>query len=102
MASFEVVLVDSSATATAVPDWVLKTFAAEGIGFLVRPCESRGDLERYASQADVVWVWGSRVITAGHLEVLPRCGAIMRSGSGTDNLPLEKATEHGIVVANTP
>jgi D-3-phosphoglycerate dehydrogenase len=34
--------------------------------------------------------------------VLARCGAIIRTGSGTDNLPVAEATARGIVVANTP
>ena len=33
---------------------------------------------------------------------LPRCWAIVRTGSGTDNVPVEEATARGIVVANTP
>jgi D-3-phosphoglycerate dehydrogenase len=33
---------------------------------------------------------------------LPGCGAIVRTGSGTDNVPVEAATQRGIVVANTP
>jgi D-3-phosphoglycerate dehydrogenase len=33
---------------------------------------------------------------------LPRCGAILRTGSGTDNVPVEEATKAGILVANTP
>lgn len=34
--------------------------------------------------------------------MLPRCGAIIRTGSGTDKLPVKEATGLGIVVANTP
>jgi D-3-phosphoglycerate dehydrogenase len=36
------------------------------------------------------------------LDSLPRCAAIIRTGSGTDNVPVEEATRRGIVVANTP
>jgi D-3-phosphoglycerate dehydrogenase len=42
------------------------------------------------------------VLTATNLALLPRCGAIVRTGSGTDNVPVEAATRLGIVVANTP
>ena len=37
-----------------------------------------------------------------NLDVLQRCGAIIRTGSGTDNVPVREATQLGIVVANTP
>jgi D-3-phosphoglycerate dehydrogenase len=42
------------------------------------------------------------VLTAENLPLLPRCGAIIRTGSGTDNIPVAAATERGIIVANTP
>jgi D-3-phosphoglycerate dehydrogenase len=45
---------------------------------------------------------GSRAVTAEGLADLPRCAAILRTGSGTDNVPVEAATRLGIVVANTP
>ena len=41
-------------------------------------------------------------MTAVVLDRLDRCGAILRSGSGTDNIPIDEATRLGIVVANTP
>ena len=34
--------------------------------------------------------------------MLARCGAILRSGSGTDNIPVGEATKRHIVVINTP
>ncbi len=36
------------------------------------------------------------------LSIVPKCGAIIRTGSGTDNVPVKAATKLGIVVANTP
>src|SRR5439155_3945728 len=68
-----------------------------------RECVSDEEAVRLAADADLVWVFGgSRVLTAPSLERLPRCAAIVRTGSGTDNLPVEAATRLGIVVANTP
>jgi D-3-phosphoglycerate dehydrogenase len=50
-----------------------------------------------------VWVFGShKCLYAENLDVIPRCGAILRTGSGTDNIPVTEATALGIVVANTP
>jgi lactate dehydrogenase-like 2-hydroxyacid dehydrogenase len=51
---------------------------------------------------DLVWVWGSSVLTGNRLDALPRCGAILRSGSGTDNIPVSEATKYRMVVINTP
>ncbi|HKB37630.1 MAG TPA: hypothetical protein VKD72_14375, partial [Gemmataceae bacterium] len=84
-----------------VPDWVPTTLAREGIDLVVHECVTDEDLAQYAAGADVVWLFGgSRVLTARNLALLSRCGAIVRTGSGTDNVPVEAATQLGIVVAN--
>jgi D-3-phosphoglycerate dehydrogenase len=87
-----------------VPEWVIEAFAEQGIDFVARECVARDELAHVAGDADVVWVFGSHqdVLTADNLDVLPRCGAIIRTGSGTDNVPVPEATGLGIVVANTP
>jgi D-3-phosphoglycerate dehydrogenase len=86
-----------------VPGWVPEELAQAGIDLVVRECRTDEDLAGHAGDADVVWLFGgSRVLTADNLALLPRCGAIVRTGSGTDNVPVEAATRLGIVVANTP
>jgi len=86
-----------------VPDWVPTDLAQEGLDLVVHECVTDEDLAQYAADADVVWLFGgSRVLTARNLALLSRCGAIVRTGSGTDNVPVEAATQLGIVVANTP
>jgi D-3-phosphoglycerate dehydrogenase len=86
-----------------VPDWVAAEMDAKGIDFVAQECAGDEDLAGHAGDADVVWVFGgSRVVTAANLRLLPRCGAILRTGSGTDNVPVEAATQAGILVANTP
>jgi D-3-phosphoglycerate dehydrogenase len=86
-----------------VPDWVPARLAEEQIDLVVRECITDEDLVHYAADADVVWLFGgSRVVTAQNISLLKRCGAILRTGSGTDNVPVEAATQHGILVANTP
>src|SRR5579864_705635 len=102
MNSFKIALVETGETARAVPEWVRQAFVAENIKLVEHPCESRADLQAYAADSDVVWVWGSRVLTPERLDVLNRCGAILRSGSGTDNVPVDEATKRGIMVLNTP
>jgi D-3-phosphoglycerate dehydrogenase / 2-oxoglutarate reductase len=90
-----------------VPDWVLLRLQSEGITFVVRECRTRAELMQSAKEADLVWVFGgSRILWNGavddRLADLPKCHAIVRTGSGTDNIPVESATRLGIVVANTP
>ena len=85
-----------------MPDWVPQSLAEAGIDFIARECGTRRELAQWAGDADVVWVFGSRVLTAENLAVMDRCGAIIRGGSGTDNVAVDEATRRGILVANTP
>jgi D-3-phosphoglycerate dehydrogenase len=86
-----------------VPDWVRESLDREGIELVVHDCKTRSELATHAQDADVVWLFGgSRVLLGGNLAALPHCRAILRTGSGTDNVPVEEATRRQIVVANTP
>jgi D-3-phosphoglycerate dehydrogenase len=91
----------------SVPDSVVTGLAEQAINLVVHECENHEDLAQWASDADVVWVLGSSRCLHGQmgpeeLSILPKCGAIIRTGSGTDNVPVKAATKLGIVVANTP
>ncbi len=89
--------------APKVPDWARAELVQAGIELAVRECKTADDVVEFAHDADIVWVFGgSRVVTAACLPRLPKCVAIVRTGSGTDNVPVEAATAAGIVVANTP
>lgn len=86
-----------------VPAWVQENLEREGIEFLVHDCTTRAELADHAGDADVVWLFGgSRVLQGGNLDAVPCCRAILRTGSGTDNVPVDEATVRRIVVANTP
>ncbi len=86
-----------------LPAWVPEQLARSGIGFRARNCTDGADFVAFAAEADVVWTIAvNRVVTAETLARLPRCKAVIRSGSGVDGLPLDAATELGIWVANTP
>jgi D-3-phosphoglycerate dehydrogenase len=100
MPGFKVALV---AIHSPVPTWVHEGLAKEGVDFVFHECTTREELAQHAGDADLVWVHGgSEILTAENLAVIPRCGAIIRTGSGTDNVAVTEATERGIVVANTP
>jgi D-3-phosphoglycerate dehydrogenase len=86
-----------------MPDFVPEAIRADGIGFIAQECETREQLENVANDAEIVWLFGgSQILKDGNLAAVPRCGAIVRTGSGTDNIPVAEATKHGILVANTP
>jgi D-3-phosphoglycerate dehydrogenase len=86
-----------------VPDWVPETLDQAGIELIIHNCTTRTELVQHAADAEVVWLFGgSRILQEGNLAALPRCRAILRTGSGTDNVPVDEATRRGIVVANTP
>ena len=86
-----------------VPDGVRESLDQEGIALVVHDCKTREELSAHAGDADVVWLFGgSRILLGGNLAAVPRCRAILRTGSGTDNVPVDEATRRRIVVANTP
>ena len=98
---FRVALV--GAEIDTVPGWVVGGLAKHGIDLFVTTCEVPADVPDQAGDSDIIWVaGGSELVTADILDELPRCGAIIRTGSGTDNIPVVEATKLGIVVANTP
>src|SRR5438270_7097149 len=98
---FKVALVDLDGQ--TVPAWVRERLDQEGIELVVHDCKTSAELSAHAGDADVVWLFGgSRVLHGGNLAAVPRCRAILRTGSGTDNVPVEEATRRQILVANTP
>ena len=104
-ANFKVAMValDPHAGQDGIPGWVEEAFRAEGVDFVYEECATRDDMARVAGDADLVWVFGgSEIVNAETLSVLERCGAVIRTGSGTDNVDVEAATRQGIIVTNTP
>jgi D-3-phosphoglycerate dehydrogenase len=101
MPRFKVVMVATDMPPT--PNWVPARLAEHGIDLVERACTSRAEVVRAAAGTDVVWIMGgSRILTAEVLPELAGCRIILRTGTGTDNIPVDAATRLGIVVANTP
>ncbi len=101
MAELKVAMVGNDLKPT--PLWVGPQFAEQGISLVERECALPSEVVETAADADVVWTMGgSRVITPDVLPQLPRCRVILRTGTGTDDIPVALATRLGIVVANTP
>jgi D-3-phosphoglycerate dehydrogenase len=103
--SFKAALV--ALDARKVPDWLVDKLQSENVDLVVKNCLSAPEFLACAGDADLVWVFGGNKFVSPEnlgplLPQLERCGAILRTGSGTDNVPVERATQLGIIVANTP
>jgi D-3-phosphoglycerate dehydrogenase len=64
-------------------------------------CRDEADVIRVAKDADALLVQFAP-ITRAVIQNLPVCRVIVRYGIGTDNVDLEAARNHGIVVCNVP
>ena len=101
MAQYKVALV--AYDADEVPQWVVEQI--NGVDIELAICQSANEDEalQCARGADLVWIFGGpKVISDRALRALEACRVILRSGSGTDNIPVGTATQLGIIVANTP
>ena len=79
----------------------LSAFTAEGLPVVVVDGEDPDELIPLVADADIVALIGARFPTRV-VDALSQCRAIARMGAGTDKIDVGRATELGIVVANTP
>lgn len=87
----------------AVPADLPERVAAVGGELRHRDCADAAEVIDAARGAVVVWVFGGgRLLTESVLAALPDCRMVLRSGSGTDNIPVAAARARGIAVGNTP
>ncbi|MCA9836486.1 MAG: hypothetical protein KC422_06220 [Trueperaceae bacterium] len=101
MTQFKVALIDK--TLDQIPDWVPGELEAAGIHFVYSNCQSADDLLTLAQDVNVLWIYGgNQLANAENLPKLKDCIAVIRSGSGVDRINVDKATELGMVVVNTP
>ena len=85
--------------------------AVAGIEYiLTKAGHSLVKLEKYADQSELVaavadvqaLIIRSDKVTAEVLDAAPEMKIVVRAGAGFDNVDLEAATAHGVVVMNTP
>ncbi|MBP8108150.1 MAG: C-terminal binding protein [Caldilineaceae bacterium] len=76
-------------------------FAERGIQPTVVDVEAPDVLIPHVADADIVVLIGTHLPTQV-VEAMTNCRAIARMGAGTDKIDVARATELGIVVANTP
>ena len=87
----------------AAPTDLADRIAAVGGELRHRDCADSAEVIGTARGATVVWVFGGgRLVTDAVLAELPDCRLVVRSGSGTDNIPVAAARARGIAVGNTP
>lgn len=79
----------------------LAAFAAQGLSVTVVDAEAPEEMIPLLQDADIVALIGTKLPTAV-VEAMPKCRLIARAGTGTDKIDVARATELGIVVANTP
>ncbi len=82
-------------------DAELAAFAAHGLNVTVVDAEDPDALIPHVWDADIVTLIGTKLPTRV-VEAMAQCRAIARMGTGTDKIDVARATELGIVVANTP
>ena len=78
-----------------------RLLAAAGAELLVAETGEEDELVALAHSVDAILTNWKRVPPAA-LEAAPRCLVVSRYGVGVDNIPVERATDLGIVVANVP
>lgn len=79
----------------------MQAFAQRGLSVTVVDAETPDAIIPYVADADIVTLIGTKLPTRV-VESMTRCRAIARMGAGTDRIDVARATELGIVVANTP
>jgi len=85
-----------------IPDWVLNEIDKSGINLTAQKCKSSEELLKYAKYADVIWTRGKNEFVTDSILPELNCKAIMRSGSGLDDIPVKAAEKLGIKALNTP
>ena len=82
-------------------EFELQAFAEHGLPVTVVDAETPEGIIEQVHDADIVTLIGT-YLTTPIVESMTRCRAIARMGAGTDRIDVARATELGIVVANTP
>lgn len=69
---------------------------------VIASCTSEAEIIEQGSEAEVMLVSWSKLVTAAVMDALPRLRLIARWGVGYDMIDVDAATERGIAVVNTP
>ena len=83
-----------------IPDWVYEVEEAD-IEFVCHDCRSR-EFENCAADADVWLQSEEAAVTEENMDILKKVGAVIKCGSGTNNIDHAACTKRGIIVSHTP
>lgn len=101
MSRFKVALIDKELD--QIPAWVPGALADADIDFVYANCKDADEMMAIAADCNMLWIYGgSQLASAENLPRLNDCIGVIRSGSGVDRIDVDKATELGMVVVNTP
>lgn len=78
-----------------------QAFAEAGLPFTVVDAQTPETIIPHVADADIVTLIGT-YLPRSIIDAMTHCRAIARMGAGTDRIDVARATELGIVVANTP
>ncbi len=99
LSEFKVVRLTASIFHTTEAE--MQAFAERGLSVTVVDAEEPEAMIPHVADADVVTLIGTK-LPAKVVEAMTRCRMIARMGAGTDKIAVDRATELGIVVSNTP
>jgi D-3-phosphoglycerate dehydrogenase len=87
-----------------IPSWVPRKLAEANLDYSYHDCFDRHDLQKYASDADILWLMSSRegLVVEANMDIFPKVGMAIKCGSGTDNIDHAACTKRGIIVGHTP
>lgn len=98
MPAYTILVTDYAWPNLEIERHLLRTLDAE---LLVAETGSREEIIALAPQADAILTcWAN--VPAAALEAASRCLLVSRYGIGLDNIPVQRATELGILVTNVP
>lgn len=87
-----------------IPKWVNEKLTDLKMDYVYQQCYGREDLEQVASKAEILWFMSARhgLVTEENMDIFKNLRAVVRVGSGTDNVDHEACTKRGVVIAHTP
>jgi D-3-phosphoglycerate dehydrogenase / 2-oxoglutarate reductase len=85
------------------PEGLKEEFHRGGLDFTTTNCHTEDEVIDLARGKDLLLTSSARkLLTRRVIDQLTTCRAVIRVGSGTDCIDIVAATEHGIMVVNTP
>ncbi len=98
MSTYTILVTDYAWPNLEIEQQLLATVGGE---LLVAEKGSAEEITRLAPQADAILSCWAKLPEAA-LDAAPRCRIVSRYGIGLDNIPIQRATELGILVTNVP